>query len=134
MVKDWDKLLDEAESMFYRPEPLRLGMAERPKGFICGILSNNWNRVEARENLSSVNNKINHHTTSRYQAQLVTLTETFKNEDGLDSLINEVFEEAKVSPHLCFAQDHSAWAIKQSEMAATCTGLGDFPGKVKLWI
>ena len=33
--------------------------------------------------------------------------------------------EAKVSPHLCFAWDYPVCAIKQSEMAATCDGLGD---------
>ena len=27
-------------------------------------------------------------------------------------------------PHLCFAQSHPAWAIKQSEKAANCAGLG----------
>ena len=30
-----------------------------------------------------------------------------------------------VSSHLCYAQGHPAWSIKQSEMAATCAGLGD---------
>ena len=29
----------------------------------------------------------------------------------------------KVSPHLCFSQGHPSWAIKQSEVATTCTGL-----------
>ena len=37
--------------------------------------------------------------------------------------------EGKVSPHLCFAQGHSAWGIKQSEKAATCAGLGDSQAK-----
>lgn len=52
MAKDLDKLLDEVESKFCRPEPLRLGTAERSKG--CGsggILSNDRNRAEAKENL-----------------------------------------------------------------------------------
>ena len=34
-----------------------------------------------------------------------------------------------VSPHLCCAWGQPAWAIKQSEMAATCVGLGDFQAK-----
>ena len=34
--------------------------------------------------------------------------------------------QAKVSSHLCFAQGHPAWIRKQSEMAATYAGLGDF--------
>ncbi|XP_036986989.2 cilia- and flagella-associated protein 418 isoform X1 [Artibeus jamaicensis] len=72
MAKDLDKLLDEVESKFCRPDPLRLGTAERPKG--CGgILSNDRNGAEAKENLRS--------------------TETLKKEDDLDSLINEIFEE-----------------------------------------
>ena len=33
--------------------------------------------------------------------------------------------QAKVSPHLCFTCGHPVWVIKQSEMAATCAGLGD---------
>ena len=37
--------------------------------------------------------------------------------------------QVKVSPHLNFAQGHPALAIKQSEMAATCAGLGDFQAK-----
>ena len=32
--------------------------------------------------------------------------------------------QAMVTPHLCFAQSHPAWAIKQSEKAANCAGLG----------
>ncbi|XP_065751780.1 cilia- and flagella-associated protein 418 isoform X2 [Phocoena phocoena] len=75
MAKDLDELLDEVESKFCRPDPLRLGMVERPRGGGGGggILSNDQNRVEAKENLRS--------------------TETFKKEHDLDSLINEIFEE-----------------------------------------
>ncbi|ELV14196.1 hypothetical protein TREES_T100016354 [Tupaia chinensis] len=32
MAKDLDELLDEVESKFCRPDPLRLGRVERPKG------------------------------------------------------------------------------------------------------
>ncbi|XP_045717137.1 cilia- and flagella-associated protein 418 isoform X1 [Phyllostomus hastatus] len=95
MAKDLDKLLDEVESKFCRPEPLRVGTAEGPKG--CGsggILSDDRNRAEAKENLRSANNKINDHAASGYQEQLLIIsTETFKKEDDLDSLINEIFEE-----------------------------------------
>ncbi|XP_004275416.2 cilia- and flagella-associated protein 418 isoform X4 [Orcinus orca] len=75
MAKDLDELLDEVESKFCRPDPLRLGMVERPRGGGSGggILSNDRNRAEAEENLRS--------------------TETFKKEHDLDSLINEIFEE-----------------------------------------
>lgn len=73
MAKDLDELLDEVESKFCRPDPLRLGMGEVPKG--CGGLthSSDRNRAEAKENLRS--------------------TETCKKEDDLDSLIKEIFEE-----------------------------------------
>ena len=37
---------------------------------------------------------------------------------------------AKVSPNLCSAPGHPTSAIKQSEMAATCAGLGDFQVKL----
>ena len=37
--------------------------------------------------------------------------------------------KAKVSPDLCFTQGHPSWAINQSEMAATCAGLGDSQAK-----
>ncbi|XP_028356513.1 cilia- and flagella-associated protein 418 isoform X1 [Physeter macrocephalus] len=79
MAKDLDELLDEVESKFCRPDPLRLGMVEQPRGGGGGggggggILSNDRNRAEAKENLRS--------------------TETFKKEHDLDSLINEIFEE-----------------------------------------
>ena len=33
--------------------------------------------------------------------------------------------EYEVRPHLSFAQGHPAWAVKQSEMAATCARLRD---------
>ena len=36
---------------------------------------------------------------------------------------------AQLSPLLCSAWGHPAWAIKQSEMAATCPGLGDSQAK-----
>ncbi|XP_062044196.1 cilia- and flagella-associated protein 418 isoform X2 [Lepus europaeus] len=73
MAEDLDELLDEVESKFCRPDPLRLGMGEVPKG--CGGLthSGDRNRAEAKENLRS--------------------TETFKKEDDLDTLIKEIFEE-----------------------------------------
>lgn len=75
MAKGLDELLDEVESKFCRPDPFCLGKVERSGG--CsgggGILSNDWNRAEAKENLRS--------------------TETFEKEDDLDSLINEIFEE-----------------------------------------
>lgn len=57
MAKDLDELLDEVESKFCRPDPLRLGMVERPRGGGGGggggggILSNDRNRAEAKENL-----------------------------------------------------------------------------------
>ena len=37
--------------------------------------------------------------------------------------------QAKVSPHLYSAQGHPAQAIKQSEMSATCAGLGTSQAK-----
>ena len=37
--------------------------------------------------------------------------------------------QAKLSPQLCFAWGHPASGIKQSEMAATCAGLGDSQAK-----
>ena len=37
--------------------------------------------------------------------------------------------QAKVSPYLCFAQDNPSRAMKQSEMTATCVGLGDSRAK-----
>ncbi|XP_046944915.1 cilia- and flagella-associated protein 418 isoform X2 [Lynx rufus] len=73
MAEDLDELLDEVESKFCRPDPLRLGMVERPRGCVGGILSNDRNQAEAKENLRS--------------------TETFAKEDDLDSLISEIFEE-----------------------------------------
>ncbi|KAM6171181.1 cilia- and flagella-associated protein 418 isoform 3-T3 [Erethizon dorsatum] len=73
MAKDLDELLDEVESKFFRPDPLRLDMDKRPKGGGGGTThSNDWNRTQAKDSLRS--------------------TETFKKED-LDSLINEIFEE-----------------------------------------
>ena len=38
---------------------------------------------------------------------------------------------AKVKHHLCSTRGHSAWAIKQSEMAATCAWLGDSQAKLR---
>uniref|UniRef100_A0A673VEX7 Cilia- and flagella-associated protein 418 n=1 Tax=Suricata suricatta TaxID=37032 RepID=A0A673VEX7_SURSU len=73
MAKDLDELLDEVESKFCSPDPLWLGMVERPRGCGGGILSNDRNRAEAKENLRS--------------------TETLTKEDDLDSLITEIFEE-----------------------------------------
>ncbi|KAF5915165.1 hypothetical protein HPG69_011628 [Diceros bicornis minor] len=73
MAKDLDELLDEVESKFCRPGPLRLGMVERPSGGGSRSLSSDRNRAEAKESLRS--------------------TETFRKEDDLDRLINEIFEE-----------------------------------------
>ncbi|XP_007933045.1 protein C8orf37 homolog [Orycteropus afer afer] len=72
MAKDLDELLDEVESKFCRPDLLRLGMVQQPKG--CGSThSCDRNRAEAKQNLR--------------------LTDTFNKADDLDSLINEIFEE-----------------------------------------
>ncbi|KAM5137080.1 cilia- and flagella-associated protein 418 isoform 1-T1 [Callospermophilus lateralis] len=72
MAKDLDELLDEVESKFCRPDPLRLGVGEPSKGY--GVTHRgDRNRAEAKEKLRS--------------------TETLKKEDDLDSLINEIFEE-----------------------------------------
>lgn len=51
MAKDLDELLDEVESKFCRPDPLRLGVAERPKGCGGGILGHDRSRAEANEKL-----------------------------------------------------------------------------------
>ncbi|XP_069322301.1 cilia- and flagella-associated protein 418 isoform X2 [Eulemur rufifrons] len=73
MAEDLDELLDEVESKFCRPDALRVGMAERPKGCGGGTHSSDRNRAKAKGTLRS--------------------TETFKEEDDLDRLINEIFEE-----------------------------------------
>ncbi|XP_012578267.1 PREDICTED: protein C8orf37 homolog isoform X3 [Condylura cristata] len=73
MAKDLDELLDEVESKFCRPDPLRLGVVERPRGCGGGFLSPDRNRAEAKDTLRS--------------------KETFNKEEDLDSLINEIFEE-----------------------------------------
>uniref|UniRef100_A0A8D1L4T0 Cilia- and flagella-associated protein 418 n=1 Tax=Sus scrofa TaxID=9823 RepID=A0A8D1L4T0_PIG len=73
MAKDLDELLDEVESKFCGSDPLRLGIVERPRGCGGGVLSNDRSRAEEKETLRP--------------------TETFKKEDDLDSLINEIFEE-----------------------------------------
>uniref|UniRef100_A0A8D1WPY7 Cilia- and flagella-associated protein 418 n=1 Tax=Sus scrofa TaxID=9823 RepID=A0A8D1WPY7_PIG len=73
MAKDLDELLDEVESKFCGSDPLRLGIVERPRGCGGGVLSNDRSRAEERQTLRP--------------------TETFKKEDDLDSLINEIFEE-----------------------------------------
>ncbi|KAF4022460.1 hypothetical protein G4228_014291 [Cervus hanglu yarkandensis] len=81
MAEDLDELLDEVESKFCRPDPLRLGTVELPRGGGGGFFGNDQNRAEAKKNLRSA--------------------ETFEEEDDLDSLISEIFEE----PHLnkkCF--------------------------------
>ncbi|XP_005008290.1 cilia- and flagella-associated protein 418 isoform X1 [Cavia porcellus] len=75
MAEDLDDLLDEVESKFIRPDPLKLDKDKRSKGGGGSggtTQSNDWNRIQAKENLRS--------------------TDTFKKED-LDSLINEIFEE-----------------------------------------
>ena len=50
----------------------------------------------------------------------------------LDAQVSGVSQvvQAKVSPHLCFAQIHPARAVEQSEMAANCAGLGDSQAKI----
>ncbi|XP_036292454.1 cilia- and flagella-associated protein 418 isoform X4 [Pipistrellus kuhlii] len=74
MAKDLDELLDEVESKFCRPDPLRPRLAERPGGGGGGGgLGHDRSRAEAEEKLRS--------------------TERFKKEDDLDSLINEIFED-----------------------------------------
>ncbi|KAK2491438.1 hypothetical protein MC885_001601 [Smutsia gigantea] len=94
MAKELDELLDEVESKFCKPDPLRLGMIERPRGCSGGdILSNDRNRDKAKENLSSANNKINDRATSGYQEQMLISIETYEKEDDLDGIINEIFEE-----------------------------------------
>ncbi|XP_057591458.1 cilia- and flagella-associated protein 418 isoform X3 [Hippopotamus amphibius kiboko] len=103
MAKDLDELLDEVESKFCRPDPLRLGMVERPRGGggASGILSSDRNRAEAKETLRS--------------------TETFKKEDDLDSLINEIFEEPN------FDKKHFKLKSKSSgnsSVRASIQGLG----------
>lgn len=50
MAKSLDELLDEVESKFCRPDPLNLGKVERPRGCSGGILSNDWNPAEAKDN------------------------------------------------------------------------------------
>ncbi|KAM6214740.1 cilia- and flagella-associated protein 418 isoform 2-T2 [Rhynchocyon petersi] len=72
MAEDLDELLDEVESKFCSPDPLRVAMVQQPKG--CGgSHSSDRTRTEAKENLR--------------------LTDTFQKPDDLDSLINEIFEE-----------------------------------------
>ncbi|XP_030870031.3 cilia- and flagella-associated protein 418 isoform X2 [Gorilla gorilla gorilla] len=73
MAEDLDELLDEVESKFCTPDLLRRGMVEQPKGCGGGTHSSDRNQAKAKETLRS--------------------TETFKKEDDLDSLINEIFEE-----------------------------------------
>ena len=51
MADDLDELLDEVESKFCRPDPLRLGTVERPRGGGGGFFGNDQNRAEAKENL-----------------------------------------------------------------------------------
>ena len=41
--------------------------------------------------------------------------------------------QAKVSPHLYFVQGHLACVIKQTEVAATCAGLGYFQVKLRIY-
>ncbi|XP_075861260.1 cilia- and flagella-associated protein 418 isoform X5 [Microcebus murinus] len=73
MAEDLDELLDEVESKFCKPDALTLSMAERPTGCGGSTHSSDRNRGNAKETLRS--------------------TETFKKEDDLDRLINEIFEE-----------------------------------------
>ncbi|KAH0517608.1 hypothetical protein LTLLF_119465 [Microtus ochrogaster] len=67
MAKDLDALLDEVESKFCSPDPLRLGLGERPP-------SGDRNGAEKEE-------------------EDPRSAETSQKEDDLDSLINEIFEE-----------------------------------------
>ncbi|XP_005362359.1 protein C8orf37 homolog [Microtus ochrogaster] len=67
MAKDLDALLDEVESKFCSPDPLRLGLGERPP-------SGDRNGAEKEE-------------------EDPRSAETRQKEDDLDSLINEIFEE-----------------------------------------
>ncbi|XP_076780322.1 cilia- and flagella-associated protein 418 isoform X2 [Arvicanthis niloticus] len=71
MAEDLDELLDEVETKFCRLDPLRLDLGELPKG--GGTHSGDRNGAQEKETLRS--------------------TETFKKEEDLDSLINEIFEE-----------------------------------------
>ncbi|KAM8911039.1 cilia- and flagella-associated protein 418 isoform 1-T1 [Lycaon pictus] len=73
MAEGLDELLDEVESKFCRPGPLRPGAAGRPRGCGGGVLGTERDRAAAEETLRSA--------------------ETFEKEDDLDSLINEIFEE-----------------------------------------
>uniref|UniRef100_A0A8C0TJM2 Cilia- and flagella-associated protein 418 n=1 Tax=Canis lupus familiaris TaxID=9615 RepID=A0A8C0TJM2_CANLF len=73
MAEGLDELLDEVESKFCRPGPLRRGAAGRPRGCGGGVLGTERDRAAAEETLRSA--------------------ETFEKEDDLDSLINEIFEE-----------------------------------------
>nr|XP_055159431.1 cilia- and flagella-associated protein 418 isoform X2 [Nyctereutes procyonoides] len=73
MAEGLDELLDEVESKFCRPGPLRRGAAARPRGCGGGVLGTERDRAAAEETLRSA--------------------ETFEKEDDLDSLINEIFEE-----------------------------------------
>lgn len=51
-----DELLDEVESSFCRPDPLRLGTVERPRGGGGGFFSNDQNRAGG-ERESQVNRR-----------------------------------------------------------------------------
>ena len=50
MAEGLDELLEEVESKFCRPDPLRLGTVELPKGGGGGFFGNDQNRAEAKEN------------------------------------------------------------------------------------
>ncbi|XP_053415327.1 cilia- and flagella-associated protein 418 isoform X1 [Nycticebus coucang] len=88
MAEDLDELLDEVESKFCRPDPLKLGMVERPKDCGGGTHSSDRNRTKKKETLRS--------------------TETFKKEDDLDSLINEIFEEPNFDKKTCKLKSKSS--------------------------
>lgn len=54
MAEDLDDLLDEVESKFIRPDPLKLDKDKRSKGGGGSggtTQSNDWNRIQAKENL-----------------------------------------------------------------------------------
>ncbi|XP_006900422.1 PREDICTED: protein C8orf37 homolog [Elephantulus edwardii] len=74
MEKDLDDLLDEVETKFCRPEPLRLGLGPPPKVCGGGNQSSNRNGTEAKKTLRVSN--------------------TFEGTNDLDSLIDEIFEES----------------------------------------
>ncbi|XP_032104542.1 protein C8orf37 homolog isoform X2 [Sapajus apella] len=101
MAEDLDELLDEVESKFCTPDLLRRGVVEQPKGCRGGTHSSDQNQAEAKENLRS--------------------TETFKREDDLDSLINEIFEEPNLDKKTSKLKSKSSG---NTSVRASIQGLG----------